>query len=137
VCVERHPSAQPMRADHRPVDVFDRRGPNLVTVDEQHDPIDEVAPVEKVRLETQLQPARIVRDVEDERAVARERQQHLRAFEVVGVGGRGDHDCRHNHVRDTQNPQNAQRQAFSLRVPRARRRSLCHGRYHTRLRLST
>ncbi len=62
--------------------ILDRRRPDLVPVHPQHDAVGEAA---GKRLEAQLQPAGIVGDVEDERAVAREREQYLRALEIVSL----------------------------------------------------
>ena len=60
--------------------ILDRRRPDLVPVDPEDDAIREAA---GKRLEAQLQPGGIVGDVKDERAVAREREQCLRALEIV------------------------------------------------------
>ena len=67
--------------------ILDRRRPHLVPVHPQHHAIGEAA---GKSLEAQLQPAGIVGDVEDERAVAREGEQDLRALEIVRRARAGD-----------------------------------------------
>ena len=92
--------------------VLDRDRPHLVSVHPQDDAVREGS---GEALEAQLQPAGIVGDVEDERAIAGEGEQHLRALEVVCPHRR----CKEQH-RDGCHERRTQR-AIGV-----------HFRYHTR-----
>ena len=73
-------AAKAMRPEDFVCDVLVGCRANLLAVDEQYDTIDERP---RDRLEAKLQPGRIVRHIEDERPVARERERDARPLEIV------------------------------------------------------
>src|SRR3954449_3946711 len=81
-----------------------------------------------------LEPRRVVRDVEHERAVACEGQRDLSALEIVRIRGRRStqHDGDRDHgTQSSQSSRTTQGRDMSLRPSRALRSMTRHFRYHT------